>query len=73
MNQPQKVKRDLIEGRPALIVIDIQAETFYDRIDEAIPTMTDYAGRMLNALGLFIHPSKIDAFSFCQICSKTEF
>ena len=52
MNQPQKLKRELIEGRPALIVIDIQAETFYDRTDEAIPTMADYADRMLNARGL---------------------
>ena len=44
-----KSKRDLIEGRPALIVIDIQAETFGDRTDEAIPTMPDYADRMLLA------------------------
>ncbi len=49
MNQSPNTKRDLIEGRPALIVVDIQAETFYDRTDEAIPTMPDYAGRMLNA------------------------
>ena len=42
-------KRDLIEGQPALIVIDIQAETFGDRTDEAIPTMPDYADRMLLA------------------------
>lgn len=49
MHQLSKTKRDLIEGRPALIVIDIQAETFYDRTDEAIPTMPDYAGRMLKA------------------------
>lgn len=39
----------MIEGRPALIVIDIQAETFYDRTDEAIPTMPGYADRMLKA------------------------
>jgi len=49
MNQSLKTKRDLIEGQPALIVIDIQAETFYDRTDEAIPTMPDYAERMLKA------------------------
>ena len=49
MNQSQKTKRSLIEGRPALIVIDIQAETFYDRTDEAIPTMPDYVDRMLKA------------------------
>jgi len=42
-------KRNLIEGRPALIVVDIQAETFHDRTDEAIPTMPGYAGRMLKA------------------------
>ncbi|MEM7208189.1 MAG: cysteine hydrolase [Pseudomonadota bacterium] len=42
-------KRQLIEGRPALVVIDIQAETFEDRSDEAIPTMPDYAARMLEA------------------------
>ena len=52
MSQAQKAKRSLIEGRPALIVIDIQAETFHDRTDEAIPTMPDYADRMLNARGL---------------------
>lgn len=52
MSRTQKAKRDLIEGRPALIVIDIQAETFYDRTDEAIPTMPDYADRMLKARGL---------------------
>ena len=49
MNQPAKSKRELIEGRPALIVIDIQAETFFDRSEEAIPTMADYAKRMLEA------------------------
>jgi len=36
MYQSLKSKRDLIEGRPALIVIDIQAETFYDRALEGI-------------------------------------
>lgn len=49
MSQSLKTERDLIEGRPALVVIDIQAETFYDRTDEAIPTMPDYADRMLKA------------------------
>lgn len=49
MNQSGKAKRKLIEGNPALIVIDIQAETFDDRSDEAIPTMPDYADRMLKA------------------------
>ncbi len=43
--------RALIEGRPALIVIDIQAGTFLDRREEgrAIDHMPDYAGRMLEA------------------------
>lgn len=45
----QQNERALIEGRPALIVIDIQAETFYDRTDEAIPTMPNYPERMLKA------------------------
>ncbi|MCP4432243.1 MAG: cysteine hydrolase, partial [Gammaproteobacteria bacterium] len=49
MNQSEKTKRKIIEGNPALIVIDIQAETFDDRADEAIPTMSDYADRMLKA------------------------
>lgn len=42
-------KRNLIEGRPALIVVDIQAETFGDRTDEAIPSMPGYVDRMLKA------------------------
>ena len=49
MNQPRQTPRALIEGRPALIVIDIQAETFGDRTDEAIPSMPGYAARMLEA------------------------
>lgn len=52
MENATKQKRDLIEGRPALIVVDIQAETFYDRTDEAIPTMPDYPERMLKARSL---------------------
>ncbi|MBX2882331.1 MAG: cysteine hydrolase [Granulosicoccus sp.] len=44
--------RKLIEGRPAVIVIDIQAETFEDRADEAIPTMAGYADRMTRARSL---------------------
>ena len=45
-------KRELIEGRAALIVIDIQAETFLDDLendDRAIDCMPDYAERMLKA------------------------
>ena len=49
MSQSDKTKRNLIEGRPALIVIDIQAETYYDREDEAIPSMPGYADRMTKA------------------------
>jgi len=55
-----KTKPMLIEGRPALIVIDIQAETFEDRTDEAIPTMPDYAARMLNARGAIDKARKCD-------------
>jgi len=47
MNNTSVPKRSLIEGRPALIVIDIQAETFQDRTGEAIPTMPNYPERML--------------------------
>ncbi len=49
MHVDLKNKKEFIEGRPALIVVDIQAETFEDRTDEAIPTMPDYASRMLDA------------------------
>ena len=45
MSQSHKIKRNLIEGHPALIDIDIQAETYYDRTDEAIPSMPDYTDR----------------------------
>ena len=42
--------RNLIEGRAALIVIDIQASTFRDSSDmRAIDNMPDYADRMLKA------------------------
>ncbi|NKB62195.1 MAG: isochorismatase family protein [Gammaproteobacteria bacterium] len=49
MNEQNQAKRKLIEGRAALIVIDIQAETFEDRTDEAIPSMPGYVDRMLDA------------------------
>ena len=44
-------KRALIEGRPALIVIDIQAGTFLDQSTDnrAIDHMPDYAARMMKA------------------------
>ena len=43
-------KRNLIEGRAALIVIDIQASTFIDDSDErSIPNMPGYRERMLES------------------------
>lgn len=46
-------KRNLIEGRPALIVIDIQASTFIDDSTErAIANMPGYRDRMLTARAL---------------------
>ena len=41
--------RRLIEGRPALVVVDIQAGAFMDIDDRAIPHMPGYASRMANA------------------------
>lgn len=43
--------RELIEGRAALIVIDIQASCFVEKTDDerAIPHMKDYDTRMLKA------------------------
>jgi len=49
MNQKNKMIRNLIEGRPALIVIDIQTEIFFDDEDGAIPSMPGYADRMTRA------------------------
>ena len=50
MGDPSAHKRRIIEGRPALIVIDIQALTFDETIqDRAIPIMPGYAERMLKA------------------------
>jgi len=41
-------KRQLIEGKPALVVIDIQASTFIDDSEErSIPNMPGYRERML--------------------------
>jgi len=46
----QKQKRALIEGRAALIVIDIQASTFIeDSAERSIPNMPGYRDRMLKA------------------------
>lgn len=45
-----KQKRDLIEGRAALIVIDIQASTFMDdSAVRSIDNMDGYKDRMLAA------------------------
>jgi len=42
--------RNLIEGKPALLLIDIQASTFIDdRVDRSIPNMPGYRERMLEA------------------------
>jgi len=51
MTSVAKKKRDLIEGRAALIVIDIQAGTFVQKTDDerAIPHMQDYDARMLKS------------------------
>ncbi len=51
MANKKNIERQLIEGRAALIVIDIQAGTFEDKTDEerAIPHMPDYAERMLRS------------------------
>ena len=49
MPEPKNAPRKLIEGRPALIVIDIQASTFVPQDVRAIDHMPDYAERMARA------------------------
>jgi biuret amidohydrolase len=50
MANAMKSKRDLIEGRPALIVIDIQASTFIDDSEvRSIDNMPGYKERMILA------------------------
>jgi len=51
MSTNTKQKRNLIEGKPALVVIDIQAGSFIevDNKDRSIPHMPDYADRMRKA------------------------
>lgn len=49
MPAPGSNKREMIVGRPALIVIDIQASTFADIEKRSIDHMDGYAERMLNA------------------------
>jgi nicotinamidase-related amidase len=46
MANPNANRRELIEGRPALVVIDIQASTFVHQDVRAIDHMPDYAERM---------------------------
>lgn len=63
MSDPPRKERALIEGKPALIVIDIQKGTFIDQSTDgrAIPHMPDYAERMLAARAL------IDRARACDI------
>jgi len=49
MANPNKSTRSLIEGRPALIVIDIQASAFIEQDVRAIDHMPRYAERMAKA------------------------
>lgn len=49
MPVPAENKREMIEGRPALIVIDILASTFSDIEHRSIDHMPGYADRMRNA------------------------
>ena len=46
MQKSQHPKRNLIEGHPALVVVDIQAGSFIEKADRSIPHMSGYAGRM---------------------------
>lgn len=49
MQKSQQSKRNLIEGRPALVVVDIQAGSFVEKENRAIAHMPGYAGRMAKA------------------------
>ena len=50
MANANRIERQLIEGRPVLVVIDIQAGTFRDQSEvRAIDHMPDYAERMVKA------------------------
>ena len=61
MGNPSPRKRRIIEGRPALIVIDIQADAFDETTeDRAIPIMPGYAERMLKARRLIDRARKRD-------------
>jgi nicotinamidase-related amidase len=53
MTTKSKTIRNLIEGRPALIVIDIQKSTFIDNSKvRSIDNMPGYKGRMIAARDL---------------------
>ncbi|NKC14085.1 MAG: isochorismatase family protein [Gammaproteobacteria bacterium] len=47
MDMSEVAPHPIIVGKPALIVIDIQAGTFVEKKTRAIPHMPDYAERML--------------------------
>ena len=49
MQKPQRTKRKLIEGRPALVVVDIQAGSFVEKENRPIAHMPGHAGRMVKA------------------------
>ena len=49
MANPHVTRREVIEGRPALIVIDIQASTFVEQDVRAIDHMPGYAERTATA------------------------
>jgi nicotinamidase-related amidase len=58
---PPRPQRELIEGRPALVVIDIQASTFIEQDVRAIDHMPGYAERMALA------KAAIDKARECEI------
>ncbi len=49
MANPNKVKRELIEGHPVLVVIDILESAFIEQDVRSIDHMSDYAERMAKA------------------------
>ena len=49
MANPNKVQRELIEGNPALVVVDIQKSAFTEQDVRNIDHMPDYGGRMRKA------------------------
>jgi nicotinamidase-related amidase len=49
MQQPQSETRSIIEGRPALLVIDIQRGSFLENSTSSIPHMPGYGDRLRKA------------------------